>query len=32
MRSPGAGPVVRARKHSAGDGDTPGFIRMLTGR
>jgi uncharacterized protein YkwD len=32
MRSPGAGPVVRVRKHSAGDGETPGFIRMLQGR
>jgi hypothetical protein len=31
MRSPG-GPGVRMRKHSAGDGETPGFIRMLSGR
>jgi uncharacterized protein YkwD len=31
MRSPG-GPAVRMRKHSAGDGETPGFIRMLSGR
>jgi len=31
MMRPGAGPV-RMRKHSAGDGETPGFIRMLSGR
>ena len=31
MRSPG-GPAVRMRKHSAEDGETPGFIRMLSGR